>query len=160
LEGTLLAYQWAYLFRRARYYSPDLHAQHIIPSRLTLEDMSSKKEQKIFPSIPQNVSDNLDSIISKGCIVSFFSRCLFRIVTLMRRSQQFQAIERVSSDSARSSAADPLAFTSLVYPALEPPLFTLCSSRSLSPLQSNPSESFSISIRICLLLQMPRNLCS
>jgi hypothetical protein len=39
-------------------------------------------------------------------------------------------------------------------------LFTLCSSRSLSPLQSNPSESFSISIRICLLLQMPRNLCS
>jgi len=137
LEGTLLAYQWAYLFRRSIYYSPDLHVQHIIPRRLTLEDMPSKQEQKMSQSIPQNESSSSRTWTPSSAKVAsflFVSRCLFRIVTLMRRSRQRQAIERVFSDSARSAAAaDPLAFTSLVYPAPEPPLSALCSQQVVAP---------------------------
>lgn len=127
LEGTLLAYQWAYLFGRSIYYSPDLHVLHIIPRRLTLEDMSSKQEPKISPSTPQNKSSSsITWTPSSAKIASFLfvSRWLFRIFNLMRRRRQRQAIETVLSTSA-----DPLAFTSLVYPAPEPPLSTLCSQR-------------------------------
>lgn len=154
LEGTLLAYQWAYLFGRSLYYSPDLHFLHIVPRRLTLEDVQSKQEN-ISLSTPQNNSSSMATWTPSSAKVASFilcSRLVFRIATLMRRSRQRQTIETVLSDSVKSTTADPLAYTSLVYPAPEPPSSTLCSQRlqlvvspGLCPLCShipvNPSAS-------------------
>lgn len=125
-EVALLAYQWAYLFGRSVYYSPDLHFLRIAVRRITLEELHLQAQKQEKDVTSNALSTDLSKRESyspkiKLIVVLFAARFLFHVRRIMQNRRRQTVLSAPVTNENASTKIDGDSLCSSIFPAPLPP---------------------------------------